>query len=157
MPKGEIVLGTPEHAKELACNLRPADAAEIWAAAARRNAYDCIKSSVQLGGQPYTGLIDGKVACMMGVHRHTITSNKGVPWLLTTHLVDQHPRLFLRYCKIGMEEIKTGWGFDHLENFVDVRHHEAIRWLKWLGFTIHPEAPYGVFGMPFHRFDMRID
>ena len=156
MPKAEIVLATAEHAKELARNIRFPDRKEIFAAAGWVNAYDCIRASARLGGTAYAGLVDGEVACILGVHRHTQMSTKGIPWLLTTHVVDKHPRLFLRYTRQGMEEIKQTWDFDVLENYVDARHHEAIRWLKWLGFTIHPAQPYGIMGLPFHRFDMRI-
>jgi hypothetical protein len=156
MPKGEIVLGTKEHAKELALNLREPDKMEIFRASGTHNAYDCVKMSVKLGGVPYTGLIDGKVACMLGVHRDTHLSTTGTPWLLTTHVVDTAPRVFLRYTKQGMQEILDGWDFDYLVNYVDAEHHEAIRWLEWLGFTIHEAEPWGLFRQPFHKFDMRI-
>ena len=39
-------------------------------------------------------------------------------------------------------------------NYVDARHTDAIRWLKWLGFTLHPATPYGPFDLPFHKFTM---
>jgi hypothetical protein len=156
MATSEIVYGTLEHAKILTKNIRPADAREIFAAAARRSAYECIVSLNKLGGDMFTGLIDGEVACMLGVYRPTHTSTKGIPWMLTTKLIDRHPKLFLKGCRDGMEIIKATWDYSHLENYVDAEYDQAIRWLKWLGFTIHPAAPYGPFGLPFHRFEMRI-
>ena len=49
-----------------------------------------------------------------------------------------------------------GWRqeFPYMFNYVDVRHKEAIRWLKWLGFTLNEPTPYGPFGLPFHKFHM---
>jgi len=46
-------------------------------------------------------------------------------------------------------------GYSHLENWVDARNTKAINWLRWLGFTVHDPVPFGVAGLPFHRFDMR--
>ena len=41
-----------------------------------------------------------------------------------------------------------------LTNHVDVRNALAIRWLRWLGFTLDPAAPAGPFGFMFHHFWM---
>ena len=38
---------------------------------------------------------------------------------------------------------------------VDARNARAIRWLRWLGFRIHPAEAHGIQGLPFHRFEMR--
>ena len=43
-----------------------------------------------------------------------------------------------------------------LRNYVDERNTMAIRWLEWLGFEILPVEPFGVEGLPFHPFEMRV-
>lgn len=45
--------------------------------------------------------------------------------------------------------------YDMLFNYVDARHTASIRWLRRLGFSMEPAAPFGVDGVPFHRFEMR--
>ena len=47
-------------------------------------------------------------------------------------------------------------GYTWLVNWVDDRNTCAIRWLKWMGFTIHEPEPYGVANLPFRRFDMKM-
>ena len=44
--------------------------------------------------------------------------------------------------------------FPFMFNYVDARHTDAIRWLKWLGFEFDEAAPYGPFDLPFYRFTM---
>lgn len=47
--------------------------------------------------------------------------------------------------------------FALLTNYVDARNAVSIRWLRWLGFEIEPAAPFGIHGLPFHRFSMRVN
>jgi len=45
--------------------------------------------------------------------------------------------------------------FSLLYNYVDARNVKSIKWLRWLGFQLDEPAPYGVRGLPFHRFELR--
>jgi hypothetical protein len=45
--------------------------------------------------------------------------------------------------------------FPHLINFVHAENRTSVRWLRRLGFTVHPVMPYGRLGEPFHPFEMR--
>jgi len=44
--------------------------------------------------------------------------------------------------------------YARLENRVDARNGPAIRYLRWLGFTLEPATPWGAAGLPFHKFSM---
>jgi len=77
----------------------------------------------------------------------------GSPWMLGTNALRRHPvsltRLAQRYLQRAMQTTP------HLINFVDARNTRSIHWLTSLGFSILPAEPYGVEGLPFHRFEMR--
>ena len=45
--------------------------------------------------------------------------------------------------------------YDRLENRVDARNVPAIRYLRWLGFTLWPVMPWGHAGLPFYPFTIR--
>lgn len=76
----------------------------------------------------------------------------GVPWMVTTVHVERHARGFLRASKALLQEAMQR--HYRLVNYVDDRNAAAIRWLRWLGFEMHPAAPYGVAGLPFRKFEM---
>lgn len=98
-------------------------------------------------GISYVAVLDGRPICLFGV---TPAPYGGYPWLLGTDAMEQLPVTFFRtsraYIKAFLQE------FGYLENYVDARNTLSIQWLRWLGFTIHPPAPYGIEQKPFHKF-----
>lgn len=76
----------------------------------------------------------------------------GVPWMVTTVHIEKNPRGFLRASKALMSEAMQR--HYQLTNYVDARNGDAIRWLEWLGFKMEPAVPYGVSGLPFHKFQI---
>ena len=137
----EIVRAQPAHLQ--AMEIRPEDKAEFWAAAMVDP-----KDSLMPGlGNAWSCLVDGEPVAVFGVTPPAMLGGAAIPWLVgSVHL---NPRLLLRPAR----EVLDGWDFEHLENWVDARNTKAVRWLRWLGFTIHPAGPYGVMGLPFHRFE----
>lgn len=151
MTSYEIVDTTLDQALTLAPRMRPEDAAEAWAGARLRPA-DAIRYSVLGTPRPMAGLIDGKVEFVFGVGLLSILGMAGAPWMLTGIGVTSHqiiPVLLLRSRKVVAEWFET---YDQLENRVDARNVEAVRWLRWLGFEIDEPAPYGPDALPFCRF-----
>jgi len=83
----------------------------------------------------------------------------GVPgvggiWLLGTTGLLRHRRAFVRHCNRAalapmLDQYHT------LVNFVDARYTEAVRWVRWLGFTVLPAIPYGPFNLLFHPIVIR--
>lgn len=76
----------------------------------------------------------------------------GIPWLISTTAIEQHPRAFLRACKPLVARMLERHG--HLTNYVDARNHAAIRWLEWLGFSMSSAHPYGPNQLLFRQFQM---
>ncbi len=151
MTKYEIVPTTAEHVLELELTMRNEDRAEIWASA-NYGARDALVASISLTDETYTGLVDGRVLCIFGVGKVTIMSNTGYPWLLSSIFVEKHMRPWARGSKIAMAYMTEHSGVDHLINYVDARYTVAVRWLAWLGFTIHEPEPFGIEQLPFHAF-----
>lgn len=97
-------------------------------------------------------VVDGQVVAVFGDAVHSILGSVGVPWLISTVHVEHHARAFLKVCKPEVQGMLTR--HHHLMNYVDARNTSAMRWLKWLGFTFGPAAPYGARRFPFHPFTL---
>lgn len=132
--------------------MRQADVREIWAAG-RLSPYTALRKSMETCPTAKAGLVDGRVLCMFGVGRLTALSMVGVPWMLGTSEIESNSRAFLRHSRAVVADMRQQ-GFSLLANFVDARNTHAIQWLRWLGFTVSPEVPYGPDKLPFHPFFM---
>lgn len=151
MTEYTIVETTVEHVQELAGNMRKADLEEIWASG-HYLPYDGLWASIRLTDKTWTGLADNAVLCIFGVGKQTLLSPYGAPWLLSSTLVDDHIMGWARGSKAAFKRMIEESHVLHLKNHVDARYTEAVRWLAWLGFTIHPPEPFGLDQLPFHPF-----
>ena len=138
-------------AEELAINMCKRDCDECWAAG-HRTPRQAITESLAATPDAKVGLYKGRIVCMYGIAEISILSNIGIPWLLGTDEIEDHSKYFLRQNRYYMNQIKKKYAF--MFNFVDARNTVAIRWLKWLGFSVYGAKPFGPDDMPFHRFEM---
>lgn len=85
-----------------------------------------------LGPFAYTGLANGRVACMWGLAFDVSVGHYPRLWLLTTPLVEENKIKFLResqrFVRWAREEFGT------IEGCVDCENIVSRRWLEWLGF-----------------------
>jgi hypothetical protein len=145
----QIVKAEPRHAS-IVGYLRAADVDEIWASTGLSPAFSVAYS---ISHSPYARavLVDRNPEVVFGVGEAVTPHGKiGVPWLVATDEIERHPVRFYRTSKTLMAGIREKYSC--LVNWVDARNTLSIRWLKWLGFTIGEPEPWGVSGMPFHRF-----
>lgn len=142
---------TFDDAAELAGRLREADTAELWAAS-RTLPNEGLRRAVALSTQAWSGFGDGELVVMFGVGSINFAGGIGAPWLLGSDGVERHAVAFLRNSRPHLAMMRESYG--ELRNYVDARNRAAVRWLGWLGFTIHPAEPHGPFKMPFHKFEM---
>jgi hypothetical protein len=91
--------------------------------------------------------------CAFGLGAPIAFGHEAHPWMLGTDLMLNNRHTFIRESR----KIVAAWRerFAVLSNYVDARNTVSIAWLRWLGFTIGDAVPYGPFGLPFHRFEMR--
>lgn len=148
----EVVPACLAHLEALAPIMRQADRDEIWAAAAL-TPYEGLLVSFQSSLEAWCWLIDDVPACVFGVSAESILSGVGTPWLLSSHLLPRQQMAFLRRYRPFLAEMLAL--FPLLRNWVDARYVQSVAWLRWMGFTILPPAPYGPFHLPFHAFELR--
>lgn len=79
-------------------------------------------------------------------------SDEGAPWMLAVEGVERLSRHLVTLGRRGVAQMLSV--HPRLVNHVDARNTISIRWLERLGFTIEAAAPFGVKGLPFHRFTM---
>jgi len=149
--KYSIVKTIQEHIEELAFTMRPADVRECWAAA-HYSPLDALKHSMYFTAHPWSGMVDGHVMAIWGVAKHSFLAKEGIPWMLTSNLVDKHTKEFLKQSKGLLETMLAESSM--LINMVDKRNKQSIRWLKWMGFEIGEAVPFGAEQLPFHPFSM---
>jgi hypothetical protein len=146
---------TRAHAEELAPRMRHGDAAEILASCGHRPLAGLLASLKwsEAHGEAWAGLIDGEVAGIFGVGKRTLLSTSGIPWLLTGDLVERHPLLFWR----ASRAVLATWleRFEFLEQFVDARYTQALRWAERLGFKVEEGQPIGRGGLLFCHITIR--
>jgi len=143
----------PGDIDELIANLRACDRLEVESSAGRRRWEHAIRSAERCSLYAKTALADGKLANMFGVTAIDFVQGVGSPWMLATPVFDAHPRAVIRLCRGYIPPMLAL--FPHLINHVDARNVRSVAWLRWLGFEMHAPEPYGPYGVPFHKFEMR--
>ncbi|WP_286952881.1 MULTISPECIES: hypothetical protein [Aminobacterium] len=137
----------------IADDMRSFDVAEVWAAS-KSSPIEAVEKGFR-SSAPFlwTGAWSGTPVFMGGCVSLDIVGGVGTPWLLGTEKIRECPIQFARMTKEIVFYLASQYQF--LFNYVDARNLTSIRWLKFLGFTIHEARPYGALGLPFHRFEMR--
>lgn len=146
----EVRKPTEEDINYVADNAREADVLELWASDLATPLH-CILQGTMAEGEAWAGLIDGKTVCIFGVVDRA--NGIGVPWMVGTPDIEAAAITFARGSYAVTRAMFKRWSY--LTNWVDARNCHAIRWLRFLGFTIHEPEPYGKLGMLFHPFEMR--
>ena len=148
-------------------DLRPASVDDIWWVSSRLRAADLAELQALHGPEVDVQRVlwravrvsdigiaavlpDGEPIALLGVAPISLVSAEGSPWMLGTERVFEQPRAAL---ELG-RRMTTGWmsRYRLLQNWVDARNDMSLRWLRRIGFTIHPSQPHGALHLPFHRF-----
>lgn len=149
-----ILPTTRKHIDDILPKVREADCVEF-----ARSCGLPLRAALHLGfsekNVTYTGFLNGEVVVIAGIAPKSGDATVGIPWMVTTEKLADAGLTFLRQVKPIFE--KMAQDYDRLVNYVDAENTEAIRWIKWLGFTILDVEPFGVGGYPFHRFEMEIE
>lgn len=128
---------------------RPDDAREV-AAVAGVGVEVAALFALRASEIAWSVFVGRELACIYGLSMENVLAGGRQPWLLGTVMVDRHAREFARRSRPELSRLVAKYGA--LENQVDARSLRTIAWLRWIGFTIYEPAPYGVDGLPFHRF-----
>jgi hypothetical protein len=151
----DILPASEAHARELAPRMRQADVLEVQASGGY-TPLAALLVSLERSEVARAALLDGVVACLWGVvplRRSALHGRVGGAWLLTSDLLERHPRAFWRHCRRELALLFER--FDALTNAMDCRNVAALRWGWRLGFRFERPEPFGVEGRPFERFHLR--
>lgn len=153
--KFRAVIRRPDEwdAFRLARDLRQRDRDEVWASAGP-DVEGAIANAVQASGDLCWSVCNGadfdRLVWVIGCA--PVALGIGSPWLLATDDVQLCPGTLTKLTKAHIAEMLKV--YPRLVNMVDARNGDSVRWLARLGFVIEPAVPYGVAGLPFHRFTM---
>jgi len=136
-----IIEPESDHVDQLASNLRVHDHVELLryrSIPVRDQIALCVENSVYAR----VALIDWHVAVMWGVVPWNVLGGVGSPWCLTSNTLNGHGRAFARMSRFFLKEVKRLCP-GGLAVQVDAQYDEAVRWVKWLGFTLTPSRVNG--------------
>lgn len=145
---------TAEHIDALIPLLRPLDRDEVVAAVGEDFA-PYLHSGLRSTDQPVVGTVPEGLLCVFGVVPDALMGDTAVIWLLGTDLMRKYAADVVRDTRRFVVWARER--YPKLHNYVDARNTPSIRWLAGVGFTLDPPVPYGVAGLPFHRFHMGFD
>jgi len=103
--------------------------------------------------EAYAGFADGKLVCVFGVSYINRIANSVAPWNIATDLINRYQFQFARRNKSMIMSWKNKYSI--MRNYVHANNKLSIKWLGWLGFTIHEAKPMFRYGELFHEFTMR--
>lgn len=146
-----VVRADPTHIPHLADTMRPGDAAEVLAQG--KTPTEALMESLERSTYAWTALADGLPIAMWGVTVEDILAPCAVVWCLTGDGVNRHKVTFLRYSRAFVEYLRAT--YHDAWNIVDSRYEGAIRWVKWLGFSVCGEVMIG--DVPFYLVTLRRD
>ncbi|MCI0560024.1 MAG: hypothetical protein MN733_16160 [Nitrososphaera sp.] len=152
-PNYTIVPVTADHVAELARTIRPEDRTEVLASSGH-SPIQALESSLAGSVEAWTGMADGEVLCLFGVNPISILNGVFSPWMLSSESLPRHFRAFLRVSRVVVATWRQNYPI--LVNYTDSRYSVAIRWLSWLGFTIHPVEHIGPERALFHKISIGV-
>lgn len=145
---------TVEDAFEMAPRMRKADAEEVRASGGY-TPIEALLESIRLSGTTArTTRYDGEIMGIWGVMHTSLITREGIPWLLTSDVVDRRPKEFFKICRDEVQSLRRQ--YDVLTNRIDARYVAALRWARKLGFEVEDQATaFGVSGLPFLRIRLK--
>ena len=148
-----LVPAEPKHVEAMLGRIRQADIDE-FAAGYCMTPEKGMRLGLKVSTHAWAGVWNGKVIGIAGLHPTSFIGDHANPWMVGTRDLER-PELTREFLELSRSVLEYMVSiYPHLENWVDVRNRRAVRWLRWLGFTMHEPEPHGPYGMMFHRFEM---
>lgn len=145
-------MATRDSVDEALCHARSIDIAEVyqgWGINIRSD--KSAKSAIfETPGSCFVAYSNADPLAIFGIAPGQTIVAPRQPWMIGTKFIKIRQRDFLQGSRQYLE-LLTERG-EPLKNYVMRGNEGAIRWLRWLGFTIHDAVPFGPFGTLFHPF-----
>lgn len=118
-----------------------------------RSALDTLVSGSTFAKAAY---LNGSLVALFGVHRMTILSTHGNPWMCLVNGAAKDREIVREIVKNTASQIdEMSEGFDLLWNLISAENTRSIRWLKWAGFDFDQFDCY-IAGHKFLRFQKEL-
>lgn len=127
-----IVPATPAHVGRIASRMRADDVIEC--AAMGHTPKQALRAGLIASTLCFTALVDGRPEAMFGLVVGSALSGEGTPWMLGTEAIYDHPRAMLRWGPRFLAAMLDSTPV--LSNLVAIDNVRAIRFLRWLGFSL---------------------
>jgi 2-keto-3-deoxy-L-rhamnonate aldolase RhmA len=129
---------TAERVAHVLDHLRDADRREV-ALSSGKDVREVLLESVALSDWANVAEVDGVPAILYGVAY--IAPGIGAPWMVATDDIRKVRRQFVQACRAEVDVMAAA--YPDLRNIVARFNRCSIRWLEWLGFTIHRSRGVG--------------
>ena len=147
MPRVELAEPTQEDLEIVAREMREADSEETGSEG-YTDPLAALEFSVKSADYSRGARIQGKPLAMFGLTEHGLLNQTGSPWILSTHLVAQHPVAFMKAAKAIVEHMQERCPRG-LWAIIDREYLRSIEWVKRLGFVVIREMPHPTTGETF--------
>lgn len=97
-----------------------------------------LRNGIMASSLCYTATVDGRPEAMFGLVITSALGGDGVPWMLGTEAIYDHPREMLRWGPRFLSQFRNST--PTLRNVVAVSNARAIRFLRRCGFQIGKEV-----------------
>lgn len=132
---------TPDRIAYIADHLRAIERVELAVTDPDRTPLEALQTGVRASRWTIVAAVDGRPTAAYGVSP-TLSPGLGCPWLLATDDLQQIVRReFVTRCRAEVRLMQQH--FLGLANRVHRDNVLAIRWLRWLGFTVDETRPDG--------------
>lgn len=139
----------PDDVLAIADDMRECDLVELY----RTNGKPPVSSLVESYEKSeycWVAYQDDKPVMIFGTVRFSVIGNKGIPWMIGTNKLMQHPKELMKTSHEYVGKMKSV--YSEMENYVDAENISSIKWLEKIGFKMHEAVPFGINGELFHKF-----
>lgn len=136
----------------IADNIRTADVEELRAAS-DKDILEALMESLEHSYFALTIKKSGRPLMVFGVAGYSLLCDETCCWAVATKDLKFAGSKFLRYSRDIVAAVNRIYPV--MSNYVGAWNHNALRWLKWCGFTVAPARRIGIHGEMMHRIERR--
>lgn len=134
-----ILPATAEDVLYIAEHIRPADLAEFQAVhGPGAGVLGALMRGYFKSTRAWVGHIDGTPTALFG---YVKMGEMGIPWMVATEDFKRYAKSSITKWHPLLDEMQNDC--KTLINYVHAENHDAIRWLRYMGFFLLPKVPLG--------------
>lgn len=144
-----VVEASKEHIPALVAGMSPLVKTELQRRYPDMTLETIVERAFTMAAEAYVFIVNGDVVCAVGVNSPNVLSDTGLPWLIPHYKnVTKYKYQFLGGGKRWISYLSSKYAV--LTNTVLSTNKRALKWLKWLGFSVGPIIV--IDGIKFHPY-----